>query len=127
LGKQERGTKRQCLGCAAKFYDLNRDPIVCPACSAPFVIPPKPAPRSKPNSAPATTVAPVTPPAPAAAEVNSPVDPEAQNKDDEETVPEVEGEEEVEDIGGDVANAFVEEEDTGEIGIKVIVEKETPT
>lgn len=34
--KEARGTKRTCQNdeCEAKFYDLNRDPIVCPVCSA---------------------------------------------------------------------------------------------
>jgi hypothetical protein len=31
------------MGCAAKFYDLGKDPIVCPTCDTVFVIP-KPAP-----------------------------------------------------------------------------------
>jgi len=26
------GTKRICPGCAAKFYDLDKRPIVCPKC-----------------------------------------------------------------------------------------------
>jgi uncharacterized protein (TIGR02300 family) len=32
--KTERGTKRTCqsASCSARFYDLNRDPIVCPIC-----------------------------------------------------------------------------------------------
>ena len=30
--KAERGTKRVCQSCGSKFYDLNRDPIICPAC-----------------------------------------------------------------------------------------------
>src|ERR1700742_1175741 len=38
------GTKRICSGCAAKFYDLGKDPIVCPTCETVFVIPkPEPA------------------------------------------------------------------------------------
>lgn len=38
------GTKRICSGCAAKFYDLGKDPIVCPTCDTVFVIPkPEPA------------------------------------------------------------------------------------
>lgn len=38
------GTKRICAGCAAKFYDLGKDPIVCPTCETVFVIPkPEPA------------------------------------------------------------------------------------
>ncbi len=28
------GTKRRCISCGAKFYDLNRQPIVCPKCDA---------------------------------------------------------------------------------------------
>ena len=27
-----RGTKRICQNCSAKFYDLSRSPIVCPRC-----------------------------------------------------------------------------------------------
>ncbi len=34
--KAARGTKRQCQSCNARFYDLNRDPIVCPICQTPF-------------------------------------------------------------------------------------------
>ena len=33
MAKPEWGTKRICLNCGARFYDMNRDPIVCPACS----------------------------------------------------------------------------------------------
>jgi uncharacterized protein (TIGR02300 family) len=29
-----RGIKRVCQACAARFYDLSRDPIVCPSCGA---------------------------------------------------------------------------------------------
>jgi uncharacterized protein (TIGR02300 family) len=32
VAKAELGTKRQCANCSAKFYDLNKDPIVCPKC-----------------------------------------------------------------------------------------------
>jgi len=34
--KAARGTKRTCQSpeCGARFYDLNRDPIVCPICGA---------------------------------------------------------------------------------------------
>ena len=36
--KAKRGTKRVCGGCGAKFYDLNRDPAVCPLCETVFEI-----------------------------------------------------------------------------------------
>ena len=32
--KAERGTKRVCQSCGAKFYDLMRDPIICPMCQS---------------------------------------------------------------------------------------------
>jgi uncharacterized protein (TIGR02300 family) len=32
VAKPELGTKRQCMSCGAKFYDLNKDPATCPKC-----------------------------------------------------------------------------------------------
>jgi uncharacterized protein (TIGR02300 family) len=34
--KAMRGTKRTCQGCEARFYDLGRNPIVCPMCGADY-------------------------------------------------------------------------------------------
>src|SRR4029078_9580705 len=36
LAKPEWGTKRICASCGARYYDLLRDPVVCPKCSTPF-------------------------------------------------------------------------------------------
>ena len=36
MAKPELGAKRQCQSCAAKFFDLNKDPIVCPKCGTIF-------------------------------------------------------------------------------------------
>lgn len=36
MAKPELGLKRQCMSCGAKFYDLNKDPAVCPKCSTVF-------------------------------------------------------------------------------------------
>ncbi|MBI4723783.1 MAG: TIGR02300 family protein [Rhodomicrobium sp.] len=36
--RAERGTKRVCQSCGAKFYDLNRDPIVCPICQSVYQV-----------------------------------------------------------------------------------------
>ena len=33
----ELGTKRTCPSCAARFYDLLKNPIVCPRCGVAFV------------------------------------------------------------------------------------------
>lgn len=32
MAKPELGTKRVCVSCAARFYDLTRQPAVCPKC-----------------------------------------------------------------------------------------------
>jgi uncharacterized protein (TIGR02300 family) len=34
ISKATRGTKRVCQACEVRFYDLSRDPIVCPSCGA---------------------------------------------------------------------------------------------
>ena len=51
--KQAWGSKRQCQECGARFYDLNKDPIVCPKCRKVFepeaVKPPR---RGRPQPAP---------------------------------------------------------------------------
>ena len=36
MAKPDLGAKRQCQSCATKFYDFNRDPILCPKCGAAF-------------------------------------------------------------------------------------------
>ena len=36
MANPELGIKRQCQSCAAKFFDLNKDPIVCPKCGTIF-------------------------------------------------------------------------------------------
>jgi len=36
--KAARGTKRTCQACEVRFYDLLRDPIVCPSCGALYVL-----------------------------------------------------------------------------------------
>ena len=36
MAKPELGAKRQCQSCGAKFFDLNKDPIVCPKCGTIF-------------------------------------------------------------------------------------------
>ena len=36
LATPEWGGKRACLGCGARFYDMQRDPIICPSCEAEF-------------------------------------------------------------------------------------------
>jgi hypothetical protein len=49
--KPEWGTKRTCLECSAKFYDMKRTEIICPKCETPYVEVAKPK-RAKPAPKP---------------------------------------------------------------------------
>jgi uncharacterized protein (TIGR02300 family) len=46
--KSERGVKRTCQNpeCASRFYDLNRDTIVCPICQSSYTVVRQPPPHS---------------------------------------------------------------------------------
>lgn len=53
--KPEWGTKRICQSCGARFYDFQRQPIVCPSCGATFepeVLARSRRPRAAPRAAP---------------------------------------------------------------------------
>lgn len=50
MAKPELGTKRVCASCGAKFYDLSKDPITCPKCSAVFTVASL-TPRGRPDAA----------------------------------------------------------------------------
>jgi uncharacterized protein (TIGR02300 family) len=103
--KAERGTKRNCRNpeCGARFYDLNRDPIVCPICQTVFELAPSAAtggPSSEETVAPSRGAArkPVEPDAPAA-------------EGDEEALPTIEDDEEAASSEEDETFLEAEEED----------------
>ncbi len=50
MAKPELGTKRLCGSCGAKFYDLGKDPIVCPKCGTVFQVV-VPVSRARPDAA----------------------------------------------------------------------------
>jgi len=39
MTKPEWGEKRTCQACGARFYDMERSPILCPKCGAEFIPP----------------------------------------------------------------------------------------
>jgi uncharacterized protein (TIGR02300 family) len=47
MSKPARGTKRVCPSCGARFYDLNRTPIVCPVCQSIYQAAPPPPPSRR--------------------------------------------------------------------------------
>lgn len=36
MAAESKGLKRICMSCGTRFYDLNRDPILCPSCGTEF-------------------------------------------------------------------------------------------
>ncbi len=38
MAKTDWGTKRNCLSCSKKFYDFNRNPILCPSCGKELLV-----------------------------------------------------------------------------------------
>ena len=47
MSKPAWGTKRICPNCGARFYDLSRTPITCPACQAVYKVMPPPSRRGE--------------------------------------------------------------------------------
>ena len=57
MAKPELGTKRLCGSCGVKFYDLNKDPILCPKCGTVFQVVVPAAPRGRVDAAAAGAAA----------------------------------------------------------------------
>ena len=118
VAKPELGTKRQCRSCGNRFYDLSRDPILCPKCGAVFQL----------NEA--------KPIAPAAAEAVADDDAKLETAaGGPELVPleeadaggadkALEGEEEVEAVEGDdgADETFLEEEEEGDDDVSSLID-----
>jgi uncharacterized protein (TIGR02300 family) len=128
VAKPELGTKRLCTNCGAKFYDLSKDPIVCPKCHSVVEIAAVSS-RSRPDAAAARAAAPapeeeVAAPETADAEFVSleEADAEAQGKKpaDGEAVEGAEDEVELEDEALDDA-AFIEEQEEGDEDVTDII------
>ena len=116
MAKPELGLKRQCMTCGAKFYDLHRNPIVCPKCGTPYqaaaltrAAPPVAAARSREDEEPETDAA--------GPELVSLDDVEASEagKDLPEDDVEV-----ADDVGGD--DAFLEEDEEGEDDVSGLID-----
>jgi uncharacterized protein (TIGR02300 family) len=135
VAKAELGTKRLCGSCSTKFYDLNKDPIVCPKCGTVFVVATTAA-RPRPEAAAAARAAALVPEAepaePAEAEFVSleEADAEAQGKTGADAGAAAGTEDDIEiDEGLDDAAFIAEEEEdnTDVTGIIGDVENEEET
>jgi uncharacterized protein (TIGR02300 family) len=126
VAKPELGTKRLCTNCGAKFYDLSKDPIVCPKCHTVLELAAVSA-RSRPEAARAVAPAAeeeVVVPETAEAEFVSleEADAEAQGKKtgEGEAVEGAEDDVELEDEGMDDAT-FIEEQEEGDEDVTDII------
>jgi uncharacterized protein (TIGR02300 family) len=120
VAKPELGSKRQCLSCASKFYDLNKEPIICPKCSAVFVVT---APKARPEPVAPVRAAPVPEPVEAEpvvadAEVVSLEDVEAA-----ENAKALPGDDEVEIEETEADDTFLEPEEESEDDVSGLIDK----
>ena len=123
VAKAELGTKRLCANCAAKFYDLNKDPIVCPKCHTVMQL--AAVTRGRPEAARAQAEEEVVAPETAEAEFVSleEADAEAQGKKtgEGEAAEGAEEDVEIEDEGMDDDNTFIEEQEEGDEDVTDII------
>lgn len=106
----KRGVKRTCEACGARFYDLNRDPIICPMCEAVFQkeIPVEEEPEAKDEPETEEETDTDTEQDEESAEVLSLDELEAENDED---IPEIEDEENLDDISDDTPEISSDEDD----------------
>ncbi len=101
--KEARGTKRTCQNseCGERFYDLSRDPIICPICQSEYVI------ASAPLAAPKPEPAPPKPAEPALETDDDDIDIDDATESLEELA------ESEEAVAGEDDDTFLEEEEDG--------------
>jgi len=110
VAKPEWGTKRICPSCGARYYDLQRLPVVCPKCATPFD------PEAFLKARRARPVAPVDKELEpvGADEIDTEIETE-EAADEEEAVALEESEEEEEEIIEDASELGEDEDDMAEV------------
>src|SRR5689334_9669063 len=113
VAKPEWGSKRICPSCGTRYYDLLREPVICPKCSTPFD--PEAFLKSR-RTRPAPVVEKELEPV-GADEIDTEVDAdEADGADEEEeAVPLEEAEEEDEELLEDASELGEDEDDMAEV------------
>ena len=111
--KEARGSKRTCQNpeCGSRFYDLNRDPIVCPICQTIFELAPtvmEEEPEAAPD--PAETAA-ATPTGVATDQVDAGDGDEVTDDDALVSLDDADAELEGETVDGDDDDTFLETDD----------------
>jgi uncharacterized protein (TIGR02300 family) len=111
VAKPEWGTKRICPSCGARYYDLLREPVICPKCSTPFD--PEAFLRARRARPPAPVEKELEPVGPGDAEGD--LETEAVEEEDEAGVPIEEAEEEEEELIEDASELGEDEDDMAEV------------
>jgi uncharacterized protein (TIGR02300 family) len=112
VAKPEWGTKRICPSCGTRYYDLLREPVICPNCSTPYdpeaFLKSR---RARPIPAPEKELEPV-----GAEELDTELETdEADVAEEEEAVPLEEAEEEDEELLEDASELGEDEDDMAEV------------
>jgi len=126
VAKTEWGMKRLCPNCGTRYYDMRRDPIVCPHCGSPFD--PEALLKTRRTRAAAAPVAAVESDEeiepdlgaeetaePAEADAALPGDDEAGDEDEEAEESDGEEEEEEEEVLEDASELGEDEDDMAEV------------
>lgn len=109
--KAARGTKRTCQSedCKSHFYDLNRDPILCPICGEEYVLASGPVPEPEPVE---------KKPAKAKAEMADSDDDEAEDEADAaEDIEDIEDDDDIDDDN----DAFLEDDEGDDDSVPGII------
>jgi uncharacterized protein (TIGR02300 family) len=114
VAKPEWGAKRICPSCGARYYDLMREPVICPKCDTPFD------PEAFLKSRRARPAAPVEKELePVGDELDAELEPEeaesVEEEEEEEAVPVEEAEEEDEELLEDASELGEDEDDMAEV------------
>lgn len=104
----DRGTKRTCqnTSCGSRFYDLNRDPVVCPMCASVLQV------LASATAVPAPAEA---RPRPAKKPEVTPPPREAPEAESEDALADVEGADEPVEAAGEEETFLEEEEEGGDV------------
>ena len=129
MSKPARGTKRVCPSCGARFYDLNRTPIVCPLCQSIYQAAPPPPPSRRWGRAQPVETRRVEEPQAKAPVLEGPEIVSLEEAEEGTSEVPTEENEEIVELGGEGAeihagddeNAFLEEEEEGEAEVSGIV------
>jgi uncharacterized protein (TIGR02300 family) len=125
MSKPARGTKRVCPSCGARFYDLNRTPIVCPVCQSIYQVTPPPPPSRRWQRAQPAEARKVEEQEADAPVLEGPAIISLEEAEEGTSEVPIEEDEEIVDVGDDGAeipaadyeNAFLEEEEEGEADV----------